>query len=316
MEHPHNDTKMKGETKIMGIEHRIIHKQDSFGMHDELVKRASEHKLRGRAIAGYDLRIDPVTGLSSLGEVIAEDDNVITVGGTLFALEKLFNVSADLNVAYLNDIYNVGTSGEFISEKYPKETCVCLWNAGIGGAGAAYTDTYPERQQFRELPGGSDARLPFRIVDSYFTAGTEEYEKYWLSQPMEPTKFGNKIGYFAKTFSKKPTIKALWKDAGTGKDGSPVTDGVHESTKDTPIETFAEVVCTAEVEDFREYFELLGIPQHARFNTIGLCTGIRSTLEDMREEYKQVRQFSVLTFGNELLHMDKDLSIIYRVYSA
>lgn len=295
---------------------KIKRVRDDFNAYDELTDLAGRHRLRGHAIAGYDLKVDPVTGLSSLGEVIAEHDNVITVGGTLFALEKLFNVSADLNIAYMNDIYNVGTTGEFISQKYPRETCVCLWNAGIGGAGAAYSDVYPELQQYRELPGGSDARLPFRIVDSYFTAGTEEYEKYWLSQPMDATKFGDKIGYFAKTFSKTPSIKALWKDAGTGTDGSPVTEGVHESTKDTPIETFAEMVLTAEVEDFNEYFELLGIPQHARINTIGLCTGIRSTLEDGREEYKQVLQFSVLTFGNELLHMNKDLNIIYRVYSA
>lgn len=297
----------------------VLHLRDNFNAHDNhkiMRGLAKEHKLRGHAIAGYDLKVDPVTGLSSLGEAIAEDDNVITLGGTLFALEKLFNVSADLNVSYLNDIYNVGTDGEFIAEKYPKDTCVCLWNAGIGGAGAAYTDVYPELQQFRELPGGSDSRVPFRIVDSYFTAGTPEYEKYWLAQPMDSTKFGDKIGYYAKTFSKTPTIKALWKDAGTGKDGSPVTEGVHESTKNTPIETFAEMVLTAEVEDFREYFELLGVPQHARINTIGLCTGIRSTTADQREEYKQVLQFSVLTFGNELLHMDKNLNIIYRVYSA
>lgn len=298
---------------------KIIQLKDSFNSHDshEIIHGlAHQHKLRGHAVAGYDLTINPVTGLSSLGETIAENDNVITLGGTLYALEKLFNVSADLNVSYLNEIYNVGTNGQFISEKYPKENCVCLWNVGIGGAGAAYTDVYPELQQFRELPGGSDSRVPFRIVDSYFTAGTPEYEKYWLAQPMDQQKFGNKIGYYAKTFSKTPVIKALWKDAGTGEDGSPVTEGVHESTKDTPIETFAEVVLTLEVDELREYFELLGMPKHARFNTIGLCTGIKSTTEDMREEFKQVLQFSVLTFGNELLHMNKNLSIIYRVYSA
>lgn len=277
---------------------------------------AAGHRLRGKAIAGYDLRVDPVTGLSTLGEQIAEDDNVITLGGTLFALEKIFNASAGLNVAYLNDIYNVGTTGDFISEKYPKDTCVCLWNAGIGGAGDAYHDVYPELQQYRELPGGADARVPFRIVDNYFMSGTPEYDKYWLAQPMDTTKFGEKIGYYAKTFEKPPVISALWKDAGTGTDGSPVTDDAHTSTKRTPIETFAEMTLCAGVSDFREYFELLGMPRHARINTIGLLTGIKSTLADGREEYKQVRQFSVLTFGNELLHMNKNLYIIYRVYSA
>lgn len=277
---------------------------------------ANGHRIIGEATAGYYPSIDPTTGLTTLGETIAKKTNVITLGGTLFALEKLFNTSAELNIAYLNDIYNVGTSGDFISEKYPKDTCVCLWNAGIGGAGAAYSDVYPELQQYRELPGGPDARLPFRIVDSYFTSGTPEYDKYWLAQPMDQTKFGEKIGYYAKVFERTPVIKALWKDAGTGTDGSPVTDDAHNSVKSTPIETFAEMTLCATPTDFREYFELLGMPNHARINTIGLLTGIKSTLADGREEYKQVRQFSVLTFGNELLHMNKNLYIIYRVYSA
>lgn len=303
---------MRTRSKFLNVTDAFSGREDYRILHD----LAAGHRLRGHAMAGYDLKVDPKTGLSSLGETIAEDDNVITLGGTLFALEKLFNVSAELNIAYINDIYNVGTTGDFISEKYPKETCVCLWNAGIGGAGASYTDVYPELQQYRELPGGPDARVPFRIVDTYFINGMPEYDKYWLAQPMDEMKFGKKIGYYAKEFDKKPTIKALWKDAGTGTDGSPVTDDAHTATKKTPIETFAETVLCAEVSDFREYFELLGMPNHARINTIGLLTGIKSTLADGREEYKQVRQFSVLTFGNELLHMNKNLYIIYRIYSA
>lgn len=297
---------------------KTLYFEDRFRPYDTatLEEKALSHRLFGCASMGYDLHIDPVTGLSSLGETIGKRTNVITLGGTLFALEKLFNVTSSLSVSYLNDIYDVGTGGTLVAEKYPKETCVCLWNAGIGGCGAAYSDVYPELQQYRELPGGADGRLPFRIVDSYFTAGTPEYEKYWFSQPMDPNKFGDKIGYFAKTFAKQPVIRPLWKDAGTGKDGSPVTEGVHELTRDTPIETFAEMVFSVEKTDFREYFELTGNPKWARFNEIGLLTGIRSVTDDGREEYKQVLQFSALTFSNEMLHFEKDLSIIYRVYSA
>lgn len=264
--------------------------------------------LRGDVQIGYGLTTDPITGLSSLGETVLHESNEIVLGGTLFALEKLFNVSADLNVAYLNDILGFGTDGPSINEKYPKGTGLCLFDVGLGGCGAAYTDVKAVLQQRRQL----DTMIPFRVVDEPFARGSEEAEKYWMMVKHSDGKFW----YYGKTFTKTPVIKALWKDAGEDKDGSPVVESDYSSVKSTPIETFAESVVTFEVTDFREYFELYSNITEARFNSIGLCTGVRSTCADGRPEYKQVKQFSALNFSNEPLHMNKDLSVIYRIYSA
>jgi hypothetical protein len=264
--------------------------------------------LRGEIIAGYGLRTDPITGISSLDETVLRQHNEIVLGGTIYALEKLFNVSSDLKVAYLNDIMGIGLDGPAINERYPKDNAVCLFNIGIGGCGAAYTDVKDVLQQQRSL----DTMIPFRIVDEKFSVGTEEKEKYAFCKQDQDGKYW----YYLKKFSKTPVIKALWKDAGNGNDGSAVVETDHLSKRTTPIETFAEAILTVEVTDLREYFELYSSIDQARFNTMGLCTGIKSTLADGSEEYKQVTQFSALNFSNEMLHMNKDLTIIYRVYSA
>lgn len=279
------------------------HYYDTMDVHATATK-----PFRGEVQMGYGLSTDPITGISSLGETIFHKTNEIVLGGTIFALEKLFNVSADLNVAYLNDILGFGLDGPTINEKYPKDTGLCLFNIGLGGCGAAYTDVKAILQQHRQL----DTMIPFRVVDEPFTRGSEEAGKYYMMVKHSDGKFW----YYGKTFTKTPIIKALWKDAGEDKDGSPVVESDYSSVKNTPIETFAEAVLTIETTDLREYFELYSEITHARFNSIGLCTGILSSCDDGRPEYKQVKQFSGLNFSNEPLHMNKDLSIIYRVYSA
>lgn len=286
--------------------HSTMMIKDGRSMYDKIHDRAK--CLRGEVVVGYDLHTDPVTGLSSLGETVCRESNEIVLGGTLFALEKLFNVPSDLNVAYLNDIMGFGTDGPAINEKYPKETGLCLFNIGIGGCGNAYSDVKAVLQQQRQI----DTMIPFRVVDEPFEKGSEQAAKYWMMKQNDDGKYC----YYGKTFAKSPVIKALWKDAGDGEDGSPVVESDYSSVKDTPIETFAEAVLTLEVTDLREYFELYSNVTDARFNTIGLCTGIKSTCADGRPEYKQVRQFSILNFSNEMLHMNKDLSVIYRIYSA
>ena len=159
---------------------------------------------------------------------------------------------------------------------------------------------------------GTPNPIPFRVVETPFTEGMPEYEKYFLMRQEQDGMYA----YYGKRFARDVVIRPLWKDAAKDVDGSPVTESDYTSDRDTPIEVFAECVCTIEKEDFREYFDIYDNIDETRFNEIGLCTGILSRTADGRPDYKQVRQASCCHFTNDPLHMEKDMSIVYRWYSA
>lgn len=260
-------------------------------------------------VAG-DLQVDEKTGLSLLGEnVVRKEPNEILLGGSIYALEKMFNVVSPVNIEYLNNIMNIGTTGPVITEKYPKDNGICLWTCGIGGCGDSRKDVIHVFQQQRQL----NQIIPFRVVDEPFRPGQVEYDKYWLMREEEDGRYA----YYAKTFDKPPVIRSLWKDAAVeDQDGSPVIEADYTSTRKTPIECFAECVCKLEKRDFREWFSLYDSIEDARISELGLCTGILSSIDDGSPEYKQVRQASCCHFTNEPLHMDKDMNIVYRWYTA
>lgn len=289
----------------IGMNYRLV--KDFAGEHDSF-DICGHNGIRGEIVAGYSCSVDPVTGLSTIGEQIVRKKNQILMGGSIYALEKIFNVSSSLTVEYLNNILGIGLTGNSITERFPKNNCICLWTIGNGGAGSSLDDIYDVLQQQRDLRG----QIPFRVVDTPFETGSDEDNKYWMMKQLDDGKYA----YYAKTFETTPVISALWKDAGADKDGSPVVESDYNSTRTTPIETFAEVVLRLEVTDLREYYDLYqataGTP---RFNTFGLCTGILGTLEDGTSEYKQVLQATGVSFNNEVLHMEKDLYIRYRFYT-
>ena len=70
--------------------------------------------IRGEVLIGKDIKIDPKTGMSILGETIFRKDfepNEILLSGSIFALEKMFNVTCGVNIEYLNNIMNDNNIG-------------------------------------------------------------------------------------------------------------------------------------------------------------------------------------------------------------
>ena len=277
------------------------------GVADKLKRSSSQgtHKYKTQIFAGYGLYQDE-HGISQLKENIWEvpQENQVVLGGSLFILSKVFGVNSSLNVDDLNTIMGIGTGGKPITEKYPKENVICGFTVGIDGCGASYKDVKAVKHQDRQVPG----MIPFRVTDTPLEG--EEKKKYWFHKQLED----GKHAYYVKRFEDLPKIKSLWRDAPDGQDGSPVTDGAHESDRLDGIETFVEIIIQFSPKDLIEYFELYEGIEDARFNSIGLVTGIEGEIEDGSKELKQVIQATILTFGNELLHMDKDLTMIYRVF--
>ena len=286
----------------------VMKLNDKINPDDKIVGSTAPKKIEPMRIETSQNKVlrTKIIGLDTLtGDKLFETENQIVLGGALFILEKCFNVEAPITVDYLNNIMGINT-GEPIEEKYPKETCVCLFGVGTGGCGDASRSVVDVKYYEREIFD----MIPFRITDEEFTGA--DVNKYWFKRYEEN---GN-ISYFLKSFENKPEIKVLWKDGEEGEDGSEVDSNVHNTQRTEPIETFVEMILKINKKDCREFFEINGDIEAARVNSIGLFTGILSTNEYGEPDYKQVKLFSKLNIPNEMLVLSKDITIVYRIYTS
>jgi len=262
---------------------------------------------RTKIIGGYDHFVDK-RGISQLGEVLFDEENQIVLGGALFTLEKIFGIPSPLTVDYLNNIMNIATTGLPVTDIYPKANVVCLFGLGIGGCG----DTIASIQDVKFYEREIVTMIPFRIALTT-TLTVQEKLQYWFKRLDIAT---GKTSYYLKAFDSIPQIKVLWKDGIGDEDGTVVQDGVQDTTRTEPIETFVELILKISKLDVREYFQVNGNIEQTRINSIGLFTGVPSILADGSTDYKQVKLFSKLNINNEMLTLAKDLTIIYRIYTS
>lgn len=247
-----------------------------------------------------------ITAVDDFGNTLFTTENRLVLGGALFTLEKLFGVKAGVDVDYLNNILGIATGGPEITEIYPKNNVVCLFGLGTGGAGDTITSVYDVATKEREV----FQPVPFRFTK---TLTAEEQTKYYFGKPDAAS---GKTAYYLKKFESTPQIRALWDDGVNDQDGSPVQTGVHTSTRTEEIETFVEITLRVDKNDCREWFEANGQVEKARFNSIGLFTGVLADVGSGKMDYKQVKLFSKFNINNEMLTLSKGLTIIYRIYTT
>jgi len=285
---------------------KIIKKKDNLNSNDILSFEFKPNVLqRTKIIGGFNPTVNE-KGITELGEILFEEENQIVLGGALFVLEKIFGVASPLTVDYLNNIMGIATTGTPVTDIYPKDTLICLFGVGTGGCGDSITSVLDVKFYEREIFD----MVPFRVITD--TLSEQDAEKYWFKKVL----VDGKKAYYLKKFEATPEIKVLWKDAEGDEDGTEVQAGVQDTTRTEPIETFIEIILKINKTDVREWFELNGNIEQARINSIGLFTGIRSQLADGSYDFKQVKLFSKLNIGNELLQLSKDLTIIYRIYTS
>lgn len=269
---------------------------------DDRIVSKDNKEIKTMIMAGYDLYKDN-NGVSWLNEeVIRRQHNKVVTGGAITLLKTLFGADTALTVSTLNNLMNIGENATANPGELNR---VCLFNIGLGGCGASYADekvVLDQENIVKEM-------IPFRVVDSLADIG--DSSKYWFCKTM----VDGKKAYYLKSFESQPTIHSLFKDAPTSdQDGTELSGNPADYDRTDGVESFVEIILRITSEDLREYFELYDDPKYPRFNSIGLCMGKKGTLPDGTEEYSEVVQFSILNFSNEMLHFDKDLSIIYRVY--
>ena len=300
----------------------VLFLNDSISSKDEFEKGNRDEKhLRTEILAGYDLYKDEF-GCSQLGElIIRPQHNKITVGGLLYFLSQAFGVEPDIKIENLSEQYQIGLGTKSATVEASK---VCLFNVGLEGCGNSFADV---REVLDQQNIVTDGMIPLRVVD--VGADVKDNTRtddgpYWMKKTTTTTVNGvevTKDWYYAKQFEVDPNtgksdihIRSRWKDAEIGKDGTLVTDYPEQSLRTEGIESYVEIVARISAVDLREYFEIYHEASQSRFNSIGLCAGTKYMYEDGTCEYGDVKQITVLNFSNEMLHFEKDMSIIDRIY--
>ena len=325
------------DDKILRLNDKLIYEDncDTNPEEELLMKKGFASPIRTDVQMGYDYYRDE-NGVSRLGEVVLSHlHNHITVGGINFILEKAFGTKAGIVIKNLNEKYGIGTNVHKANID-DKGSRIMLFNIGLDGCGAAYSDIKEVLvQQNDVVPIGEDnvygSMIPFRVVDvgESVTDDPGVGGPYWFKKTIETEAADGtlikKDHYYLKEFEKpisgsvpNPEIINRWRDNGVD-DGTVVTDNPENSSRSEGIESYVEIVLRINRNDLREYFDTYQSKKDARFNSIGLCSGIKSSVYDEDNEttyfeYTDVRQISVLNFSNEMLHFEKDLTIIYRIY--
>lgn len=245
-----------------------------------------------------------VRGVDEFGRTLFEEENQVVLGGSLFTLEKVWGVQSPLTVDTLNNIMGIATEGTPVTSQ--KETFVCLFGVGHGGAGDTVKSVKDVKYYEREIFD----MVPLRVTDGNLTS--QEEEQYFFKKEMP----NSKVAFYLKKFESTPKISVLWKDGVEGEDGTMVEDGVHDTQRTEPIETFIEMHLKITKKDVKEYFEMNGNIEEARINSIGLFTGVLCDLGNGEFDFKQVKLFSKLNIPNEALTLRKDMDIYYRVYTS
>lgn len=236
------------------------------------------------------------------GNLLQSTENQTVLGGAINVLQECWGVLSPLQISSINDILGIATDGVVTG---PHK--VCLFGVGIGGSGEGIGTVVEPKFYEREIVD----MVPLRVALPE-SLTTEEVDKYWLKEDNGD----GKVKYYLKKFEIEPEIKILWKDGVDDEDGTEVQTGVHNTTRTEPIETFVEMILKITKKDIREWFEINGEIELARFNSIGIFTGALGTLGDNSEDYKNVKLFSKININNEMLNYAKELTMVYRVYSS
>lgn len=260
------------------------------------------------------------------------NDNTVVLGGAVLALRYLFDNASGFMPDSLNKIFDCNNlSDEQLNTIYQsgKKSSVKLFGVGTGGASAEkFGDVHDPDFKQKQLVDW----IPFRISDTpVLTGSTDDVSKYYFRRKFasSPTV---QYGWYLKEFENATNVPIIsrWKDTidSTGT-GSEITSDVSEDTSGNLIETYGECMIKITADDVRPYFVFNGELGMARYNTIGLFTGVKTnvgtgsgnaadnrTSPETYEDYVDVRLFSVVNMDNVSVKIPSETTYLYRIYAA
>lgn len=244
------------------------------------------------------------------------NDNTVVIGGAIQALQYLFGVEGttdSFKTPYKIDTVNV-IEGVNTATTYNERNCtIKCFGVGTGGAPLDFGTPYDPDFKQRMI---SDW-IPFKVSDTDTLDIADQNKYYWRKQissdPAAP-----QYAWYLKEFEQTPTLHARWKDTtDPTADGTELVADPYDSSSTNLIECYGECLLKIDKDDIRPYFEYAGRLPMARYNTIGLFSGVKQLVDASgRYDYVGLRLFSVVTLDNVSVKLPTECSYIYRIYSA
>lgn len=264
------------------------------------------------------------------------NSNTVVIGGAITALQKLFYNSAEAkdpaNISFmpktLNEMFDVNANVEYGA----LEPTIKLFGVGVGGCGLEFGTAYDPDFKMTNMGDLNSSMIPFRVSPTEVIeadASGKNPANYFFRKKLQVGTGDEYYAWYLKEFSDIPKTKSLWQDTiDPNDDGAPVT--TLDTERNDLIECFGECVLTITEDDLREFYLLAGNLQNARFNQIGLYTGVKKLISGMEGtessgvsaepnayyDYVGVRLFSVVNFDNVSVKEPSNNVYIYRIYAA
>lgn len=232
------------------------------------------------------------------GEVIFKGKNKLILPGAEYLAMALF----DLPDVPLTPSYNskLNLDNTIYTAKPQNTNKVFLFCVGTDGCGTENSQVYEEDYRKWIQP---EALVPFQYKTKKKDITNAQRETYFGRKTL-----GDHFAYYFKAFDSAPQLIRQFTD------GTSIDNQVYEVQNQIPIETYVSMNMSVTKDDCRDYFiSTLGI-NHARINTISLCTGWRRKVDGF-DYFQDIRPITKLNFPNEpLIDLRKSLDITYQVY--
>lgn len=230
--------------------------------------------------------------------------NTVVLGGAILALEHLGGIDANFKPSTLNSILQINDQVEYDGDR----PTVVLFGLGIGGSDLEFGSIKDKDIKDRDIPN----MIPLRVsADPQLTG--DDADKYFMRKASDD---GLSYSWYCKEFKDALKISSHWKNAASDdEDGEEILADVYASESTDEIETFMEIKIYLNINDVREYFESIGALDSARYNTLGIYTGNKVTLDDGTVDYVNVRLFAYTNFNNKDLTQKTESLYTYRIYS-
>ena len=268
------------------------------------------------------------------GFLIADEDNVMTIGGYQFAFNKLFNIALDdqstLRVGDLNDEapqMRIGVDRkDYKSDKYDAE--ISLTDSSIAANGGINISAMNYVFGFMVGDGGSKEdnitviapnyknrglfhAIPFRMSNDGYNNGKVPAGIYYGKSVSAASATTEEItSYYVKRFSDPaPHIVHCWVTDNPD-EMDIVDDTVFSSQSSVPIESYAEMNLTISEADCRGYFTTNGTTP--RINEFGLVSGWYNAEKD---DYEHLRLQTHFCRSSITLDDGDSIAVVYRLYA-